>query len=115
MYNDIEMEPYAQVPMERVRLSDDSSDRYQDSHGSDQSKSDTEPDMEANDILDATGAGLRHQSPTADGQTNNGVSTVRVLITSGSQEATLVGRTPAARGRVVASSGYTPPVPCHPV
>ena len=109
-YNDIETEPDAQAPTETVRLSDDSSDEYQNSRRSDQTESDTEPDTEDNDILDATGAGLRHRSRTADGQTNNRVSTVRVSTTSGSQEAALVRRTPAARGRVVPGRAYTPPV-----
>ena len=73
-------------------------------------KSDTEPDAEDDDIPDATGAGLRHRSRTADKQTNNRVSTVRVSTTSGSQEAALVRRTPAARGRITPGRAYTPPV-----
>ena len=109
-YNDIETEPDAQEPKETVRLSDDSSDEYQNSRRSDQTESDTEPDTEYNNILDATGAGLRHRSRTADGQTNIPVSTVRVSTTSRSQEAALVRRTPAARGRVVPCRAYTPPV-----
>jgi len=76
MYTDIETEPDGLVPTETVRLSDDDSDEYEDSRGSDQSESDTEPDTEDNDIPDATGAGLRHRSRTADKQTNNRVSTV---------------------------------------
>jgi len=109
-YTDIETEPDAQVPMETVRLSDDSSDDYEDSGGSDQTESDTEPDAEEDDIPDATGAGLRHRSRTADKQTNNRVSTVRVSTTSGSQDAVLVRRTPAARGRITPRRAYTPPV-----
>ena len=53
---------------------------------------------------------MGHRSRTADGQTNNCVSTVRVSTTSGSQEAALVRRTPAARGCVVPGRAYTPPV-----
>jgi len=64
--------------METVHLSDDSSDEYEESRGSDQTESDTEPDAEDDDIPDATGAGLRHRSRTADKQTNNQVSTVQV-------------------------------------
>ena len=56
-YNDIETEPDAQAPTETVRLSDDSSDEYQNSRRSDQTESETEPDTEDNDILDSTGAG----------------------------------------------------------
>jgi len=110
MYTDIEMEPDAQVPTETVRLSDDSSDEYDDSRGSDQTESDTEPDAEDDNIPDATGAGLCHRSRTADKQTNNRVSTVRVSTTSGLQEAALVRRTPAARGRITLGRAYTPPV-----
>ena len=109
-YNDIGTEPDEQAPTKTVHLSDDSSNEYQNSRRSDQSESDTEPDTEDNDILDATGAGLRHRSRTADGQTNNRVLTVRVSTTSGSEEAALLRRTPAARGHVVPGRAYTPPV-----
>jgi len=101
--------------METVRLRDDSSDEYEDSRGSVQNASDTEPDKEDDHIPDATGAGLRHRSRTADKQTNNQVSTVRVSTTSGSQEAALFRRTPAARGRITPCRSYTPPVLRHPV
>jgi len=106
----LRQKPDAQVPMETVRLSDDTIDEYEDSRGSDQTESDTEPDAEDDDITDATGAGLRHWSRTADKQTNNRVSTVRVSTTSGSQEAALVRRTPAARGGITPGRAYTPPV-----
>jgi len=109
-YTDIETEPDAQVPTETVRLSDDSSDEYEDSRGSDQTESDTEPDPEDDDMLDATGAGLRHRSRTADEQTNNRVSIVRVSSTSRSQEAALVRRTAAARGRITRGRAFTSPV-----
>jgi len=109
-YTDIETEPDALVPTETVSLSDDSSDEYKDTGGSDQTALDTEPDAEDDDIPDATGAGLRHQSRTADEQTTNRVSTVRVSTTSGSLEAVLVRRTPAARGRITPGRAYTPPV-----
>ena len=87
-----------------------SSDEYQKARRSDQTKSDIKPDTEDNDILDATGTGLRHRSRTADGQTNTRVSTVRVSTTSGSKEAAVVRWTPAARGRVIPSRAYAPPV-----
>jgi len=69
-----------------------------------------EPDGEDDDIADATRAGLRDRSRSADKQTNNPVSTVRVLTTLGSEEAALVTRTPAARGRITPGRAYTPPV-----
>ncbi|PUU78077.1 hypothetical protein B9Z19DRAFT_1065364 [Tuber borchii] len=67
IYADIETEHDAQAPTETVRLSDESSDEYQNSRRSDQTESDTEPDAEDNDIPEATGAGLGHRSQTADG------------------------------------------------
>jgi len=110
MYTDIETEPDTQVLTETVRLNDDRSDEYEDSRGSNQTELDTEPDTEDDDVPDATGAGLRHQSRTAEKQTNNHVSTVRVSTTSGSQEPALVRRTPAALGCITPTRVYTPPV-----
>ena len=109
-YNDVETEPDAQPPTETVRLSDTSRDEYQNSRRSEKTESDTEPDMEDNDILEAIGAGLRNQSRTADRQTNNHISTVRVSTTSGLQEVAIVRRTAAARGHVVPGRVYTPQV-----
>jgi len=109
-YTYIETEPDAQVPTQTVRLSDDSSDEYQDSRGSDQTKSDTEPDAKDNDIPGATRAGLGHRLGTADKQKNNQVSTVGVSTTSGSQEAALVRRTLAGRGRITPGRAYILPV-----
>ncbi|PUU73293.1 hypothetical protein B9Z19DRAFT_1069116 [Tuber borchii] len=109
-YADIETEHDAKAPTETVQLSDECSDEYQNSRGSDQTESDTEPDAEDNDIPEGTGVELRYPSQTVDGQTNNRVSTVRVSTTSGSQEAALVRRTPAARGHIMPGRAYTPPV-----
>jgi len=109
-YTDIETEPDTQVLTETVLLSDDSRDQYEDSCGSDQTESDTEPDTADDEIPDATRAGLRHWSRTADKQTNNRVLTVRVSTTSGSQEAALGRRTPPARGRITPGRAYNPPV-----
>ena len=110
-YNDIETEPDAQALTETIRLSDDSSDEYQNSRRSDQTELDTEPDKEDNDIPVATGAGLRHQSRTVDVKTNTRVTTVWVSTTSGSQEAALGRQTPAPRGHVVSGRAYAPSVP----
>jgi len=77
-YTAIETEPDTQVPTETVRLSDDSSDEYKDSRGSDQTESDTEPDAKDDDVPDASGAGLHHWSQIAEKQRNNRVSTVQV-------------------------------------
>jgi len=70
-YTDIATKPDAQVPRERVRLSADGSDEYEDLTGSDLTESDTEPDREEDDITDATGARLSHWSRTPDEQTTN--------------------------------------------
>jgi len=89
---------------------DNSRDENEDSGGSDQTESDTDLAAEDDDIPDATGAGQRHRSRTADKQTNNTVLTVRVSTTSGSQKAALIRRTPAARGGITPGRAYTPPV-----
>ncbi|PUU76873.1 hypothetical protein B9Z19DRAFT_1066302 [Tuber borchii] len=91
-YADIEMEHDAQAPTETVRLSDESSDEYQNSRGSDQTESDTEPDAEDNDIPEATGAGLRHRSQIVDGQTNIRVSTCSaIFVPTGHSQCHYVG------------------------
>ena len=70
--------------IETVRLSDNSSDEYQNSRSSDQTESDTEPDPEDNDILDDdTALGTCRRSRTAERrQAKSRVSTVRVSTTS---------------------------------
>jgi len=82
-YTAIVTEPEAQFPTETVWLSDDSSLEDQDSRRSDHSGSDTEPDAKDNDNPDCTRAGQRHRSRTADKETNNRVSSVRVSSTCG--------------------------------
>jgi len=74
----------APPPIETVRLSDDSSDEYQNSGRSDQTESDTEPDAEDNDIPDDdTAPGTRRRSRTVERrQAKSRVSTVRVSTTS---------------------------------
>ena len=57
-YSEPEGEPDVQWQIETVRLSDDSSDEYQNSCRSDETESDTEPDAEDNDVPDDdTGSG----------------------------------------------------------
>jgi len=69
--------------IETVRLSDDSSDEYQNSRTSDQTESDTELDAEDNDILDDDMApGTHRRSRTAErGEAKSQVSTARVSTT----------------------------------
>jgi len=95
-YSEPEGEPDAQQQIATVCLSDESTDKYPNSSRSDESESETEPDVEDNDVLDDgdTGLGSRHRSPTADRrQANTGVSTVRVSTTSRSEGAAHVRRT----------------------
>ena len=94
---------------EIFHLSDDSSNEYQNSHISDPTELDTEPDTDENDNADGTRSITRHQSPAGEKPTNNWVSTVRLSTTSGSQEAAIIMNTPAARARIIRSSAYTPP------
>jgi len=94
---------------EILYLSDDSSYEYQNSHISDQTELDTEPDTDENDNADDTRSITCHQSRAGDKSTNNRVSTVGISTTSGSQEAAIVRPTPAARARIIRSSAYTPP------
>ena len=62
--------------METVSLSHHGSEEYQNSRRSDLTESDTEPDTENNNILYATGTGLRHRSPTANGRRNTRLETM---------------------------------------
>jgi len=94
---------------EIFHLSDDSCDEYQNSHISDQTELDTKPDTDENGNADSTRSITRHQSRAGEKRTNNRVSTVRSLTTSGSQEAAIVRRTPVARARLIRSSAYTQP------
>ena len=68
-------------------------------------------DTEDNDALDDdTESGSHHRSRTADRrQANTWVSTMRVSTTSGSQGAVQVGRTQAARSRIIRGGAYNPP------
>jgi len=110
-YNDHEadQDEDGQQITEIFHLSDDSSDEYQNSHISDQTKLDTEPDTDENDNAEGPRSITRHQSRAREKRTNNKVLTVRIWTTSGSQEAGIVRSTPAAGARIIRSSAYTPP------
>jgi len=110
-YNDHEaaQDEDGQQITEIFDLSDDSTDEYQSSHITDQTELDTEPDIDENDNADGTRSITRHQSRAREKRTNNRVSTIRISTTSGSEEAPIVRRTPAARARIIRSSGSTPP------
>jgi len=110
-YNDHEadQDEDGQQITEIFHLRYDSSDEYQNSHISDQTELDTEPDTDENHNADGTRSITLHQSRAGEKQTNNRVSPVRISTTSGLQEAAIVRRTPAARARIIRSSAYTPP------
>jgi len=82
----------------------------EDSHRSDYTQFDTEPDTEHDDISDATGAGLRHRLRTGDEETRNQVSPGRVSMPSGSHAASLLSQTPARRGHMTPRGASTLPV-----
>lgn len=95
-YTDIGREPDAQVLMETVPVSNDSSDVYEGSREWDQTELDSELDTEDDDIASATEAGLRQRSRIGDKQTNNLVTTVWVSTTSISREVVYLRWTPTA-------------------
>ena len=92
-----------------VHLSDDSSDVYQNPGDADETESDTEPDTEALDIEKDTESARRH-GLQAGQQGNSGPMTVRISTTSGSQELSVVRRTPVVRGRITLGRAYSPPI-----
>jgi len=108
-YSEPDVEQDAQVDPETVRLSDDSSDEYQDSHISDETELDIEPDAECDATPDSTASGPPHRSRTAGRQSNNRMTTVRISTTSGSQETAPVSGTPGAYRQIMRCGPYTPP------
>ena len=78
-----------------------SSDEYQNSHISDQTELDTEPDKEEYNNADRTTSVTRYQSRGGEKQSNNSVSTVQLSTTSGSQEAAIVRPAPAAQAGII--------------
>jgi len=95
-YTESEMEADGQGHMEPVRLSDDSSDEYQISHQGDETEPDTEPEGATLGGADATTPRRRCGPRLMVTHGNNRPRTVRISTNSGSQEAAIVPRTPAA-------------------
>ena len=85
--------------------SDDSSNEYQNSNISDETELDTQPDTDENDNADGGRSITCDQSRAGEKQTKNRVLTVRISTTSGSHEAAIIRPTPAARARIIRSSG----------
>ena len=73
-YNDYDadQDEDGQQIIEIFHLRDDSSDEYQNSHISDQTELETEPDTDENDNADATRSITRHQSRAGEKQTKTG-------------------------------------------
>jgi len=92
-----ETEPDGQAHLEPVRLSDGSSDEYQNPDDNDEIDSETQVDSETLDIVEG-GASGRRDLPQAAGICR---TTVRISTSSGSQEVALVNQTPAGRRRII--------------
>jgi len=82
--------------MEPVHLSEVSSDEYQMSHPGDETEPDTEPEGANLGGADETTPRGRRGPRLVETHGNNRRRTVRISINSGSQEAAIVPRTPAA-------------------
>ena len=108
-YTEPVTEPEGQGHMEIDHSSDDSGQEYQNSRGSDETESDTEPDPEDIDVEDATASRQILGSQVANRRRSNCATTVRISTGSGSQLAGPARRTPAPRGRIVRSRVYSPP------
>src|SRR5205807_2636840 len=89
-----------------IDLSDDS-DEYQNSRGSDEAESDTEPDPEEIDIADSTALRRIPGSQAMRKQRNNGATAVRISTSSGSQLAGPAWRTSAHHGRIICGMPYS--------
>ena len=95
--------------MEPVRLSDDSTDEYQMLHLADETEPDTEPDIEDLGSADERTSRRRRGPRLADTPGgNNRLRTVRILTNSGSQEAAIVARTPAACVTITPGRAFSP-------
>ena len=110
-YTEPEMEADGQGHMEPVRLSDDSSDEYQMSHRSDETEPDTEPEGANLRGADETTPRHRHGPRLVDTHGNNCPRTVGISTNSGTHEAAIVRRRPAARvtitrGRVLSPATF---------
>jgi len=107
-YTQPEMEADRQGHMEPGRLSDDSSDEYQMSHPGEESESDTEPEGANLCAADETTPRRRRGPRLVETHGNNRPRTVRISTNSGSQEAAIVPRTPAALVTITPSRPLSP-------
>ena len=94
--------------MEPVHLSDDSSDEYPMSHPGDETEPDTEPEGANLGGVDETTHRRRRGQRLVEIHGNNHPWTVRISTNSGSQEAAIVPRTPAARVTITPGRPFSP-------
>ena len=99
-----ETEPDGQAHLETVRLSNNSSDEYQNPDHPEDTDSETELDSETLDIAEGVASRWRDQPQAADTRW----TTVQISTTSGSQEVALVNRTPAAHRGIIRGRPYSP-------
>ena len=92
-----ETEQDGQARQETVRLSDDSSNEYQNPDNLEETDSETELDSEPLDVAEGAPS-MRRELPQA---AENRRTTVRIWTTSGLQEVALINRTPAAHRRII--------------
>jgi len=107
-YTEPEMEADGQGHMEPVRLSDDSSDEYQMSHPGDETEPHTKPEGANLGGADETTPRRRRGPRLVENHGNNRSRTVRISTNSGSQEAAIVPRTPAARVTITPARPLSP-------
>ena len=94
--------------MEPVGLSDDSSDKYQMSHPADETELDTETEGANLGGADDTTPRRRRGPRLVETHGNNRPRTVRMSTNSGSQEAEIVPRMPAARVTITQGRPLSP-------
>jgi len=102
------MEADEQGHMEPVRISDDSSDEYQMSHPCDKAEPDTEPEGANLSGADETTPRRRRGPRFVETHGNNRPMSVPISTNSGSQEAAIVPRTPAARVTITPGRPLSP-------
>ena len=95
-YTEPENKADGQGHMEPVRLSDNSSDEYQMSYPGDETEPDTEPEGANLGSVDKTTPRHRRGPQLVETHGNHRPRPVRISTNSGSQEAAIVQRTPAA-------------------
>jgi len=94
--------------MEPVPLSDDSSDEYQMSHQGDETEQDTKPEGANLSGADETTPRRRRGPRLVETHGNHRPRTLRISTNSGSQEAAIVPRMPAARVTITPGRPLSP-------